>query len=179
MVKPVRRIVTGHSAEGKSQFLMDGAAPNVFGLPALPQMVITDVWVTSDAPAGNTGHEDASPAGREVVLHPPKRGTVFRIVDFPPDTEYQKVDMKELLGQISASDALDEKPRHFWFHKTDTVDYAMVLEGEIWAMMDEGESLMRPGDILIQRGTNHSWSNRTSQNCRMAFVLIDAEPGTA
>lgn len=176
MVKPVRRIVTGHSAEGKSQFLMDGPAPNVFGLPALPQMVVTDVWVTGETPASNAGNEDASPAGRAVVLHPPTRGTVFRIVDFPPDAEYKKVDMSELLSQISASDALDTNPRHFWFHKTDTVDYAMVLEGEIWAMMDEGERLMRAGDILIQRGTNHSWSNRTSQNCRMAFVLIDAEP---
>ena len=55
-------------------------------------------------------------------------------------------------------------------------DYAIVLEGEIWAMLDEGEILMRPGDVLIQRGTNHSWSNRTDQSCRIAFILIDAEP---
>ncbi len=63
--------------------------------------------------------------------------------------------------------------RHFFFHTTQTLDYAIVLEGEIWAMMDEGETLMKKGDVLIQRATNHSWSNRTNRDCKMAFVLID------
>ena len=62
------------------------------------------------------------------------------------------------------------------FHKTNTVDYAIVLEGEIWAMLDEGQTLMHAGDVLIQRRTNHSWSNRSSENCRIAFILLDAEP---
>ena len=62
------------------------------------------------------------------------------------------------------------------FHATDTVDYAICLEGEIWAVLDEGETLMRAGDVLIQRGTYHAWSNRSGRVCRMAFVLVDAEP---
>jgi len=65
---------------------------------------------------------------------------------------------------------------HYRFHRTNTVDYAVCLEGEIWAMMDEGEVLMKPGDVLIQRGTYHSWANRSDKLCRMLFVLIDAEP---
>ena len=66
--------------------------------------------------------------------------------------------------------------RHPGMHKTATVDYAIVLTGEIWAVMDKDESLMKPGDILIQRGTNHAWSNRTNESCRVAFTLIDAVP---
>ena len=66
--------------------------------------------------------------------------------------------------------------RHPGFHKTDTIDYAIVLSGEIYALMDEGEALLKAGDVLIQRGTNHAWSNRTEQPCCIAFVLIDAEP---
>ena len=66
--------------------------------------------------------------------------------------------------------------RHPGFHKTDSIDYAIVLSGEIWALMDEGEVLLKAGDVLIQRGTNHAWSNRTEQPCCVAFVLIDAKP---
>ena len=66
--------------------------------------------------------------------------------------------------------------RHFWFHKTETLDYAIVLEGEIWALVDVGECLLRAGDVLIQRGTNHAWSNRSDRPCRVAFVLLDARP---
>ena len=66
--------------------------------------------------------------------------------------------------------------RHPGFHKTATIDYAIVLSGEIYALMDEGEVLLKAGDVLVQRGTNHAWSNRTEQPCCIAFVLIDAEP---
>jgi len=176
MKKSIRRIVTGHNSKGKSVFLIDGDAPNSFSLPNIPQMVITDLWVTHDAPGSNSGVVDEAPAGKPIILHPPKRGSVFRVADLPPDSEFKDVNMTSLLGQIQASDALDSDARHFWFHKTSTVDYAIVLEGEIWAMMDEGETLMRTGDVLIQRGTNHSWSNRTDKFVRMGFILIDAIP---
>jgi len=80
---------------------------------------------------------------------------------------------------MTASGAItteEGRRRHFLFHKTNTVDYAICVEGEIWAMMDEGEVLMKAGDVLIQRGTHHPWSNRSDKVCRMAFILIDAEP---
>jgi Cupin domain len=66
--------------------------------------------------------------------------------------------------------------RHPGMHKTDTVDYALVLSGEIWALMDEGETLLRAGDTLVQRGTNHAWSNRGDQPCLVAFILVSARP---
>ncbi|MCH8507079.1 MAG: cupin domain-containing protein, partial [Ectothiorhodospiraceae bacterium] len=67
------------------------------------------------------------------------------------------------------------KPKHPGMHKTDTIDYAILIEGELTAIMDEGETVMRPGDVLIQRGTNHAWSNRSGRMCRIAFILVDAE----
>ena len=70
----------------------------------------------------------------------------------------------------------DRSAQHPGFHQTDTLDYAICLEGEVWAVLDEGETLMKAGDVLIQRGTYHAWSNRGDKPCRMAFVLIDAEP---
>ena len=77
----------------------------------------------------------------------------------------------------SRAAALDKgNPRHPGFHKTDTIDYAIVLSGEIYALMDEGETLLHAGDVLIQRGTNHAWSNRTQENAVLAFVLVDAAP---
>ncbi len=69
-----------------------------------------------------------------------------------------------------------DNPRHPGFHKTASLDYAIVLSGEIYALLDEGEVLLRAGDVLIQRGTNHAWSNRTGEPARVAFVLIDAHP---
>lgn len=80
-------------------------------------------------------------------------------------------------AQYGEAHALDAKPqRHPGFHRTDSVDYAIVLEGEVWALMEVGETLMRAGDVLVQRGTNHTWANRSDRPCRIAFVMIGAEP---
>jgi uncharacterized cupin superfamily protein len=77
--------------------------------------------------------------------------------------------------QVSA----EGRKRHVLFHTTDTVDYAIVLEGEIWAVLDDDEVLMQQGDVLVQRGTGHAWSNRSDKYCRVAFILVDAEPKRA
>jgi quercetin dioxygenase-like cupin family protein len=77
-------------------------------------------------------------------------------------------------AQALAHDA--SASRHPMMHRTQTVDYAIVLSGEIWALMDSGETKMKAGDILVQRGTNHAWSNRSNKPCLVAFVLIDAKP---
>jgi quercetin dioxygenase-like cupin family protein len=178
MAKPVRRIVTGHNDKGKSTILMDGPAPNSSSPPGVAELVNTVLWITDSSPASNRGREDASPKGRQLGIEPPSRGSVFRVVDFPPDKVFEGVDVRRMMEQVGGAHVVDKgQPRHAMFHKTHTVDYAIVMEGEIWAMLDEGETLMRAGEVLIQRGTNHSWSNRSSQNCRIAFILIDAEPG--
>ena len=177
MTKSVRRIVTGHNKEGKSVILMDGPAPNATSPPGVPQLVNTVLWITDSSPTSNHGNDDASPQGRQLGIEPPSRGSVFRIVDFPPDKVFEGVDVRKMMAQVGGEHVVAKgNPRHAMFHKTSTLDYAIVLESEVWAMLDEGETLMRAGDVLIQRGTNHSWSNRSDQNCRIAFILIDAEP---
>jgi hypothetical protein len=85
MAKPVRRIVTGHNKAGNSVILMDGPAPNAASPPAALQLVNTVLWITDCSPASNRGNEDASPKGRQLGIEPPNRGSVFRIVDFPPE----------------------------------------------------------------------------------------------
>jgi quercetin dioxygenase-like cupin family protein len=114
-----------------------------------------------------------------VVLEPPARGTIFRVVDFPPDKGMAgKVDREKAFAAMGAEQAMDRSAaRHPAMHKTNSVDYALVLDGEIWALMDEGETLLKAGDCLVQRGTNHAWSNRTDTPCRVAFILVNADPG--
>jgi hypothetical protein len=174
MLKPIRRIVTGHDAQGRSIIASDGPSPHF--LEMMEAMGPTDLWVTHDAPADNAGRAD--PAARKIVLEPPPRGTIFRVVEFVPDAKVEgKFDRTKAFGAIGASGALDpDASRHPGMHKTRTVDYAIVLSGEIWALMDVGETLMRAGDCLIQRGTNHAWANRSNAPCFVAFILVDAKP---
>jgi hypothetical protein len=173
----MRRVVTGHDAHGRSIIIMDGPSPHVLELPGMAGLALTNLWITDRAPAANTGSADA--ADRPVVLEPPARGTIFRVVDFPPDREVMGgLDREKAFASMEADHAMDKSPaRHPGMHKTDTVDYALVLDGEIWALMDEGETLLRAGDCLVQRGTNHAWSNRSDRVCRVAFILVNAEAG--
>lgn len=177
MLKPVRRIIAAHNENGESYIQEDGAAPNVTNTGGIEGYAWTELWVVDETPSSNAGNGDA--ADRAISLQPPARGNVFRIVDIPPDTVRfgPNLDSAPSVSHVGGDEAYaaGAGSRHPGFHKTRTVDYAIVLEGEIVAMMDVGETPMGPGDILIQRGTNHAWSNRTDQACRIAFVLIDAE----
>lgn len=173
--KKVRRLVTGHDAEGRSKFLMDGDAPAVLVMAQMGDLTVTDLWETFESPADNTGEADNT--DRRVHLEPGPNGTIFRIVEFPPDAVWKDgAQGAEAFADLQASHAADSDHDDPGMHKTSTVDYALVLEGEIWAVMDTDERVMRAGDVLIQRGTNHAWANRTSENCRVMFVLCDAKP---
>ena len=167
--RSVRRIITDTNADGKSYFLSDGPAPNRTDRPGLP--VAHVLWATGEARAAGT---EPAPAGHAFEFHS-RGGSLLRIVDFPPDETYNESELKQFLDANGVRDK--SEPRHFWFHKTESLDYAFVLEGEIWALLDEGEKLMRAGDVLIQRATNHSWANRSGKPCRMAFVLLDLVEG--
>ena len=175
MLKPIRRVVTGHNAQGKSVIVTDGPSPHVMTIPNVPTFGMTNLWVTDATPADNAGSRDG--AARPVVLEPPAGGTIFRVVEFPPDSTLAGFDRKAAFDSMGAGHAMDrDAGRHPGMHKTATVDYAIVLSGEIWALMDEGETLMRTGDVLVQRGTNHAWSNRSVAPCLVAFILISARP---
>lgn len=174
MLKPIRRVITGHDAEGRSIIASDGASPNTVSISDQPAFGMTDLWVTFGAPADTTGPAD--PAARKILLEPPARGTIFRVVEFPPDAQIAGTfDRVQAFEAIGAREALDpDGSRHPGMHRTHSVDYAIVLSGEIWAVMDVGETRLRAGDCLVQRGTNHAWSNRGDAPCWVAFVLVDA-----
>ena len=176
MPRQVRRVVTGHNAAGKSVFIIDAPTPHVFSRTK-GSAVVHEVWETARTPADNRGSADAIARGAR--LPPPNNGSVFRVIEYPPDAErLAAIEREHALpdpsGRADASDR--NNPRHPGFHRTATIDYAIVLSGEIYAMMDEGEVLLKAGDVLVQRGTNHAWSNRTNETAVVAFVLIDAEP---
>lgn len=175
MIQRVRRVVTGHDADGRSVILSDGPATSVKEIPSFPGLALTDLWETASAPASNAGSADA--AARPVRLEPPPDGTIFRIVEFPPDSRRPKgADSKEGFKSIGASHTQDAKSHDPMMHRTSTVDYIVVLKGEIYAVMEKGETLLRPGDVLVQRGTNHSWSVRGEEPCIVAVVLVNAAP---
>lgn len=176
--RPIRRIVTGDDASGKAVVVSDESSPHVRRSPHRPGVAFTNIWTTDRAPAPIDGPED--PVTPAMNLEPPLSGTNFRIVEFGPEKDY--------IGAVSAEDArqafasmggaqhaLDsaDAPRHPFMHRTKSVDYGIVLDGEIVLVLDDSEVLMKTGDICIQRGANHAWSNRSDRTCVMAFVLID------
>src|ERR1700761_2547886 len=172
----IRRVVTGHDTAGKSIFIIDAPTPHVFSRTK-GSAIVHEMWETARTPADNRGSADAIARGAR--LPPPKNGSGVRVTEYPPDAERlgameREHALPDPSGRAAASDR--NNPRHPGFHKTATIDYAIVLSGEIYAMMDEGEVLLKAGDVLIQRGTSHAWSNRTEEPCCIAFVLIDAEP---
>ncbi len=176
MPTPVRRVVTGHDPNGRSIIVSDGPAPCVYVPPRTPNVSLIDLWLTDSAPASNAGNADTT--DKPLQLRPPRNGTVIRILELPPDKERDYGGTKEYFSKMGAGEGvLDEGgKRHPGMHRTATVDYIVILSGEIWALMDEGEVLLRPGDCLIQRGTNHAWSNRSDAPCRFVAVLVDAAP---
>jgi len=175
MIWRVRRVLTGHDAGGRSTFIADGEAPNVKEMTAITGLALTDLWETGAAPASNLGLKDA--AARPVHLEPPKNGTILRIVEFPPDSAWRgATDGRDGFKAIGAGHAQDKSSTDPMMHKTATVDYIIVLKGEIYAIMETGEKLLRAGDVLVQRGTNHSWSVRGNEPCIIAAVLVSAKP---
>jgi hypothetical protein len=169
----VRRIVTGVNDAGRSYIQSDTLLPTAEVAPGEPVRV--GLWRTESAPASNQGAHDPVPDG--VILRTPpahRGGSVIRITDIPPDA--RRAYTPEDLQRRGCKTTPERSAKHPGFHATDTVDYAICLEGEIWAVLDDDETLMRPGDVLIQRGTYHAWSNRSESVARMLFILIDAAP---
>lgn len=176
MARPVRRILTGHTPDGRSMIWKDEKAPNQMEIPSMGGLSVTDLWVTGDSPADNSIDSDL--ADRPIQLEPPPRGTVFRVVEFPPDSTWMDdaPDGREGFDAIGAAHASDTTSDDPMMHRTQTTDYAIILEGEIWAVMDDGETCLKTGDVLVQRGTNHSWRVRSDTPARVAFILVDAAP---
>lgn len=178
---PFRRIVTGHNSKGDAVILEDGPPPRTARIAGPIGPVFYEVWNTRETPAP-IDRTSGEPAETGIVLAPPKNGTRIRVLDIPPEDErMQSVSPEEArahfaqIGAAAASSHTGKEARHPFMHRTETIDYGIVLEGEITLVLDEGETVVHAGDIVVQRGTNHGWANRSGRNCRIAFILIDGK----
>src|ERR1041385_2514867 len=149
-VPPIRRVVTGHDKNNVAKVLIDAPATN--WKSGQPGQVSTMMWCTDSAPCKMpVGVEIEDMGARIIGTAPPPKGTRFAVIDFPPNN-------------IPA------------MHRTETIDYVIVIQGETEQDMDDSTVKLKAGDILIQRGTNHAWANRSGNNARVAFVLVDGQP---
>lgn len=177
----IRRVVTGHDDQGKAIVIEDGHAPNTRSNPNRPGYFLTQLWITPGSPAPIDNGAD--PTLGEVSLQPPPNGTVVRIIEFPPanqelkpaDAEAAKAAFAMFGGQHALTAKHEPNQRHPFMHRTETIDYAIVLSGEITMLLDDSEVSLKAGDTLIQRGTHHAWTNRSDQPCKVLFVLVDGE----
>jgi mannose-6-phosphate isomerase-like protein (cupin superfamily) len=173
----MRRVVTGHGPDGRSRVLYDEQAgpgdPAAYVPERNPGTCLIDLWSLAGLP---TRFDTAPPGPSErFALNPPAGGLVFRTVELPPDSERDFSAFATYFeGMGGKGNLAHENARHPAMHKTDTVDLAIILQGEVVLILDEGEVSLRPGDVVVQRGTNHAWSNRSDAPCIFACVLIDA-----
>jgi mannose-6-phosphate isomerase-like protein (cupin superfamily) len=170
MGQSFRRVVTGHDGNGTAIIAMDDIARNVRVREA-NGITSTLMWVEDETPADNSG--DVDKADRQIGVAPPDGGSVFRIVEFTPDND--AVSNEEMKREMGLDPDSGGPVRHPGMHRTRSVDYAIVLKGEIDMLVDEDEVHVKEGDVIVQRGTNHAWANRGTENCIIAFVLIDAK----
>ncbi len=166
-----RRVVTGNDANGKSYFVHDGPTP---GRLDLGLAVNEEIWVDDPAHPDPTAAKDPVAVDR-FQLEPPPSGSVIRIFTFLPggtDPERVKKALAEAAGRFDTGDAMEaEDPG---MHTTRTIDYGIVLSGEIDLELDAGEVHLRAGDVVVQRATRHAWRNRGDDPCTVAFVLISS-----
>jgi quercetin dioxygenase-like cupin family protein len=147
-VSAPRRIVTGHDADGRSVILQDGPTPKTLDIGSA---AFHELWTTDETPTPIDLTEPREPTDRPVRTPAPPGGVTVRFTHMAPGAEAP-------------------------MHRTETLDVGVVLEGETYLLLDDGsETLMRPQDVVVQRGTNHAWANRSSQPVRMMFVMIDAK----
>jgi len=168
----VRRVVTALDANGKAIALFDGVVPLKSLRSPNPA---GEMWVTTASPTDYSAKEDR--AETKVGVSPPNGGTVFRIVDFPPTSEkVNSMDVNTMMKAVGDSAAKRGlPPRHAMMHRTRTLDYALIMSGEIDMLLDDSEVHLKAGDVLVQQATNHAWINRGKEPCRVAFILIDAK----
>jgi quercetin dioxygenase-like cupin family protein len=182
----IRRVVTGHDSQGKAVVISDDFAPAVKINPLRPGHVSVDIWKTDAAPV-IIENDEPDPTLGPRQIHPAPQGTVIRISEVGPESDTIRNLSADQARQVfkaagnEAASTFGRGGRHPMMHRTETIDYAVVLEGEITLLLDDEDVQLKAGDVVIQRGTNHAWSNRSGKPCRMLYVLIDGRfaPGLA
>jgi hypothetical protein len=173
MITPIRRIITANDEHGESYALVDGAAENVIG-------GLTEIWMTGPDLPDPSSTEDLGLRSRQ--LYRRKGGTVFRFFQIPPASrnahlspaEQQKL-WADLFLSMDAADAQPDTTRDPGMHKTPSTDYIILLSGTITLVLDKSELDLKPFDAVVQRGTNHAWVNRGTEDALLMAVLV-SEP---
>ncbi|MSO65724.1 MAG: cupin domain-containing protein [Alphaproteobacteria bacterium] len=167
----VRRVVTGHDAAGRSRVTDDRI---------LPVAARVGVWFTGPGPSRNG--DNAAITSHPTKLEPPAGGTTLRIVEAMPEQAGEtlshaekRLRSRERFRAMDAEHVLVESDKHPNMHRSKTTDYIILLEGELTLILDDGEVVVRPNDIVIQRGTAHAWVNRGWSPARWIVVMVDAE----
>ncbi|MCC2098442.1 MAG: cupin domain-containing protein [Hyphomicrobiales bacterium] len=178
-IRKFRRVVTGHDTAGRAIFLYDGQASNI-QRPPRGGVVSTLFWATDETPASLS--DSADHADRAIGIPPPINGSIFRVVEYAPDSTVKAMPDAERAWNLanrpdSGGDAIQTNAgaRHHGMHRTKSIDYAVILSGEIYLMLDDSERLLKQGDVVVQQGTFHAWSNRSDKPCQIAFILIGAQ----
>jgi mannose-6-phosphate isomerase-like protein (cupin superfamily) len=170
--RDIRRVVTKLDASGKAVVMLDERTPLM--RPRGPTYV-GNLWVTESSPPDFSWSADR--AKTKIGLMPPEGGSVFRVVEFPPESEalahMGKGNMQDVVG-AAGTPAKGVPARHPLMHRTRTLDYAIIISGEIDMLLDEGEVHLNAGDVVVQQATNHAWINRGRAPCRIAFILLDS-----
>lgn len=171
----VRRIVTGHNATGEADVTFDGPPTNVREMPGWPGLFVNEIWVTDESPADTTGAADR--ALRPIRHDPVPHGTIFRVIEIPSE-QGLKIDAAQTFAALQSGNqpSAEHKARHPGMHRTDSIDYVLVLAGECQMVLDAAEVTVRQGDCIVQRATSHAWVNRSGAPCVIAVVLIDGKP---
>jgi mannose-6-phosphate isomerase-like protein (cupin superfamily) len=172
----IHRIVTGHNKQGKAVISINDQASNAVEIKGWPGLWVTDLWTTDEMPIDNMTEHDRG--ARPLRHDPTPNGTIFRVVEFPPESKMGGIDAKAAFEHLGSTTKPREEDtaKHPSMHKTKSIDYLVVIAGEMWMVMEEGEVLLRPGDCIVQRGTNHAWVNKGDVPCLLAAILIDAQP---
>ena len=173
MASDIRRVVTTLDANGKAVVLFDSwlaLSPEPYGIKSL------NLWLTDSYPAGFFFRED--PSTRPIGISPPDNGTKFRVVEFPPldaatEARMDPALLQKAVGARAPSRGLPVT--HPLMHRTRSVDYAVILSGEIDMVLDDSVTRLKPGDVVVQQATNHAWVNGGAVPCRILFVLMDAK----
>jgi mannose-6-phosphate isomerase-like protein (cupin superfamily) len=166
----VRRVVVGLSPSGRSTVLFDGPPPNT--IEPLPGLVFSDIWENTSIDATWPKTDDS--ADRPIHLEPAPNQSIFKIVTYPPAGSFCDSDWAKVYETIGASSHSNDGGA---FHHTSTVDYVVVAAGEICCLLEEGEVLLKAGDVLVQQGTNHAWINRSDRPATIIGIMIDQATG--
>ena len=175
-VRPLRRVVVGNDAQGRSGVLFDSAVPNYFPRPT--GTCFYELWTLDDVPTALAGRTDAGAAGRPFLHSPPAAGAHWRITHSPAKrvavaskADQAKLDAENATGGTQRLDGA----RHEGMHRTPSIDYAICLEGERHLVLEDSDVVIRAGDVVIQLGNWHSWDNRSGVPVLMSYVMIGGE----